>query len=243
MHSRWRHWHRLARELGRALLDLALPPACPACGTSSDGLCDGCQQNLHNRPDPGCARCGEAVLAAGESCGGEHRELQLVARLTAPFRFVGTGGALVRRFKLDANAAAGAFLLRAMAASWRAASCAGWHRALLVPVPLHGSRRRERGFDQAEWLARGLARRLGLEVMPGVLARRRATLPQGDPRVLSRPRNVEGAFAVVRPGSVAGRRVVLVDDVFTSGATARSCAALLRGAGALEVAMLAACRS
>jgi ComF family protein len=183
------------------------------------------------------------VLAAGESCGGDHRELQLVARLVAPFRFVGTGGALVRRFKLDANAAAGTWLVRAMAGAWRAAARGVWHRALLVPVPLHVSRRRERGFDQAEWLARGLARRLGLEVMPGVLARLHATLPQGDPRVLSRQRNVEGAFSVVRPGRITGRRVVLVDDVFTSGATARTCARLLRSAGALEVAMLAACRS
>lgn len=183
------------------------------------------------------------MLAAGESCGGDHRELQQVARLVAPFRFVGTGGSLVRRFKLDANAAAGAWLVRAMAGAWRATADGAWHRALLVPVPLHGSRRRERGFDQAQWLARGLGSRLRLEVMPGVLARLQATLPQGDPRVLSRQRNVEGAFAVARPGRVCGRRVVLVDDVFTSGATARTCAALLRGAGALEVAMLAACRS
>jgi predicted amidophosphoribosyltransferase len=61
--------------------------------------------------------------------------------------------------------------------------------------------------------------------------------------VLSRQRNVEGAFAIVRPGRVCGRRVVLVDDVFTSGATARTCARLLCSAGALEVAMVAACRS
>jgi ComF family protein len=183
------------------------------------------------------------VLAAGESCGGDHRELHQLARLVAPFRFVGTGGALVRRFKLDANAAAGAWLLRAMAGAWRAAPQGAWHRAVLVPVPLHVSRLRERGFDQAEWLARGLAGRLGLEVMPGVLVRLQATMPQGDPRVLSRQRNVEAAFAVARPGRISGRRVVLVDDVFTSGATARTCARLLRGAGALEVAMLAACRS
>ena len=183
------------------------------------------------------------MLAAGESCGGDHRELRHLTCLVAPFQFVGTGGALVRRFKLDADAAAGAWLARAMAGAWRATAAGAWHRALLVPVPLHVSRRRERGFDQAHWLARGLGNRLGLEVMPGVLARLQATLPQGDPRVLSRQRNVEGAFAVVRPGRVAGRRVVLVDDVFTSGATARTCAKLLRNAGALEVAMLAACRS
>ena len=149
----------------------------------------------------------------------------------------------MRRFKLDADAAAGAWLLRAMADCWRAVPSGVWHRAVLVPVPLHAARLRERGFDQAEWLGRGLAVRLGLEVLSGVLARTRATLPQGDPRVLSRPANVEGAFTVVRPWSITGRRVVIVDDVFTSGATARCCAGLLRAAGAVEVAMLAACRS
>jgi predicted amidophosphoribosyltransferase len=113
----------------------------------------------------------------------------------------------------------------------------------LVPAPLHAARRRERGFDQAEWLARAVAARLGLDVACGVLARRRATLPQGDPRVTSRSANVEGAFAVVRLRAVAGRSVVLVDDVLTSGATARACAEQLLAAGARDVSVLTACRS
>ncbi|HEX5053856.1 MAG TPA: hypothetical protein VFZ65_18905 [Planctomycetota bacterium] len=110
-------------------------------------------------------------------------------------------------------------------------------------MPLHASRRRQRGFDQAEWLARQVGSRLRLEVAAGVLARTRATLPQGDPRVGSRQANIEGAFRLVRPARVVGRRVVLVDDVFTSGATARCCAAIVRAAGAAEVAVLTACRS
>ncbi|MEO6596509.1 MAG: hypothetical protein ABIP94_17295 [Planctomycetota bacterium] len=113
----------------------------------------------------------------------------------------------------------------------------------MVPVPLHAARRRQRGFDQAEWLARRVAGRLGLMVESGVLARARATLPQGDPRVLSRERNIDGAFRLANPARIVGRRIVLIDDVFTSGATARCCAGLLREAGALEVGMLAACRS
>ena len=85
--------------------------------------------------------------------------------------------------------------------------------------------------------------RLQMPVFDGVLVRQRATLPQGDPRVTSREGNVEGAFVVRRPRRIAGRRIVLVDDVFTSGATGRACAGLLREAGAAEVAMATACRS
>lgn len=220
-----------------------MPPVCPACGEAAEGLCGACRLTLQRRPVPGCPRCGEPVIEAGLACGSDHRDLRLLVRHGAPMRFAGTGGALVRRFKLDADSSAGRLLARAMADTWAPWTCGNWRRALLVPVPLHRARRRERGFDQAEWLARAVGQRLGLEVAVGVLGRQRPTLPQGDPRVTSRDRNVAGAFTVVRPLRVVGRRIVLVDDVFTSGATARCCAEVLRGAGAREVAILTACRS
>ena len=118
-----------------------------------------------------------------------------------------------------------------------------WRRARLVAVPLHRSRLRARGFDQAQWLAAGIGRALCLDAPVAVLARARATLPQGDPRVVSRENNVEGAFAVSRPRAVVGKRVILIDDVITSGATARACAQLLQDAGAIEVALLTACQA
>lgn len=164
-------------------------------------------------------------------------------RHVAPLHFAGTGGALVRRFKLDADGAAGAWLARAMADAWRPFVTGGGRRACLVPVPLHGSRRAERGFDQAEWLARSLSRRLGLAVVAGALARSRATLPQGDPRVTSRGDNVAAAFRVALPRRLVGREVVLVDDVLTSGSTARACASVLAAAGVPRVSILTACRS
>lgn len=238
------------RVLLAGVLDALLPPACPGCGAASAAeqreplaLCSGCAALLQRRPPVGCRRCGEPVLAAGESCGDDHRALRGLSRHVAPFRYAGTGGVLVRRLKLDGEAGAGRFLARAMALAWTPWAAAAGRRALLVPVPLHRQRRRERGFDQAAWLAARIGRKLGLEVADAVLARQRSTLPQGDPRVLSRSGNVEGVFAVARPGCVAGRPVVLVDDVFTSGATARACATALMVAGAGEVAVLTACRS
>lgn len=239
----WRLLRRSVREFLRAVTDLLLVEVCPACGTAATGLCRACDQHLVRRPSPGCVRCGEAVLAPGGICGGDHRELRNLTHLVAPWQFAGTGGALVRHFKLDGHAGAGRWIGRAMAEAWRARADRSWRRAVLVPVPLHGARRRQRGFDQAAWLAHELGRRLRLQAAVDTLQRTRATLPQGDPRVTSRERNVEGVFALRRARSVAGRAVVLVDDVFTSGATARQCAAVLRAAGARQVAVLTACRS
>ncbi len=113
---------------------------------------------------------------------------------------------------------------------------------LLVPVPLHPRRKRERGFNQSELLAASLGRRCGLVVANGILVRRKETVAQTGLSAAARRSNVAGAFAVRRRGTVAGRVVVLVDDVVTTGATARACAAVLRGAGATDVRLLSAAR-
>ena len=107
--------------------------------------------------------------------------------------------------------------------------------ALLVPVPLHVARLRERGFNQALLLARALARRRGLPVAAQALARRRTTRAQPGLAAAERRANVQGAFTVPRPQVVSGRSVVLVDDVLTSGATADACATALLAAGAVRV--------
>ena len=237
---------RVGRELWRALLDLLLPPHCPGCGGSVAGstgsrLCSPCRRGLQWRAWPGCARCG-APVGLASSCRADHSWLAGLRFGCAPFGYQGTAGELVRRLKFQGEFGAAAVLARAMSRVLAASAPVGFHRALLVPVPLHRHRRRARGFDQAALLARELAARSGLEQLQ-VLTRTRETLPQGDPRVLSRERNLEGAFALRSGLAVRGRRVVLVDDVVTSGATVRGCARLLKAAGAVEVGLVAACRA
>lgn len=123
----------------------------------------------------------------------------------------------------------------------------GWEREtdLVVPVPLHPRKRRERGFNQSEVLARDLADRLGLRCR-NLLRRTRETAPQGSPTTLSRVRNVEGAFGLSRGGlrrpRLEGAALLLVDDVMTSGATLSACARVLRRAGARRVVAVAAAR-
>lgn len=240
---------RSARELRRALLDLVLPPHCPGCGAGAEevlpgrSLCGPCEAGLEWMPRTGCPRCGEAVAELGPArCTADHRPLQGLVFAVAAARYRGTGGALVRRLKLAGDFGALRVLGDRVARVLRPRLLGPFRRAVLVPVPLHRARRRARGFDQAERLAQAVADRLGIEVVEA-LTRQRATLPQGDPRTTSRERNVEGAFAMRGRVPIAGRPVVLVDDVATSFATVRACAAVLMDRGASAVAVATACRA
>jgi len=112
----------------------------------------------------------------------------------------------------------------------------------LVPVPLHPRRQRTRGFNQSELLADALGRGAGIVVAASALVRREDTRSQTGLTAAARRANVKGAFAVRRRAQIAGRTVVLVDDVLTTGATASACAQALRAAGAREVRLLTAAR-
>ena len=113
---------------------------------------------------------------------------------------------------------------------------------VIVPMPMHWLRRWRRGFNQAELLAREIGRRTGLPI-ENPIRRRRATNPQANLSGSQRRANVAGAFRMKRRASIRGRRVLLVDDVFTTGASASACAATLKRAGAQYVAVFALART
>ena len=182
-------------------------------------------------------------MTADARCPHDHRSLTGLVGARAPYRYRGTCGQIVRRLKFEHDPACGAFLARAMADVLRPWARTEGRRAVVVSVPLHPRKARARGLDQASMLAEGVARRLDLPYRVRVLARSRETAPQGDPRVTSRELNVRGAFMVRRARPVVGRTVVLVDDVMTSGHTARECARVLRAAGVARVLLLTAARS
>jgi ComF family protein len=209
-----------------ALIDLMLPPRCPGCDTEGVLLCARCRHILARRIEepPGTPIGLEAPLPDGIS------QLEWCARFNGPAR------AALHALKYDGERRLAAPLGELMAARWRRA---GGYGDCLVPVPIHGSRRRERGFDQAELLAEACARGLGRPVWRA-LERHERTAAQHALGRTDRARNVGGAFAVRHGWEpwLHGRWVVLVDDVTTTGATLSACAAALLGAGATAVSAL-----
>ena len=154
--------------------------------------------------------------------------------------YAGSAKELVHRFKYQADLAAGRVLGRLLAE--RCGAALPDEVDLLVPVPLHRRRLGARGFNQAALLARAAGRRLGVPVAVAALARARNTRTLAGLHPDERAAELGGAFVVRRPGRVAGLRVLLVDDVLTTGATAEGCCRALKSAGATWAGVAVAAR-
>jgi ComF family protein len=227
------------RRLATAALDVVLPPRCLSCGAAvgeTGTLCAPCWRAITFLGAPCCACCGAPFdfdLGAGTLCGACARHPPPFDRARAVMRYDEGSRKLVLAFKhgdrLHLAPAFGTWLKRAGAA------------LIAVPVPLHWTRLFARRYNQSAVLAHALAAGGGPPVGADWLIRRRRTPSQGKRNAAQRERNVRAAFAL-RPGRVVkGLRVLLVDDVLTTGATVAECTRVLKraGAGAVDVFTLA----
>ena len=236
---------RVVATAANALLDALLPPRCLCCGASVDrqgGLCPGCWSALIFIAPPYCACCGlpfEYETQDGNLCGACLAEPPAFARARAVLVYDDGSRPLVLSFKhgdrIHAAGAYGTWLARAGAELLTDAD-------LLVPVPLHRGRLFRRRYNQAALLTQALSKRTGIETIPDALQRQRATPTQGGLDRKGRLRNVKGAFRLHPGQSVVDRRVVVVDDVLTTGATLAACARVLTRAGAARVDVLTLAR-
>jgi len=239
------HYRQVVRRLGRAVVDGVLPPRCLACGATvgePDALCGPCWAALRFFAPPWCAVCGQPFphpMGEGAVCADCARGPASWDRARAVLRYDQHSRKLVLALKHD-----GTHLARALGSWMRRAGGELLDEAdLLVPVPVHWSRLFARRYNQAALLAHAIHRAGGPPVAPDWLIRRRRTPSQGRLGAVARARNVRGAFALRAGRSVAGKRLVIIDDVLTSGATAEECARVLRRAGAGFVGVLTLARA
>ncbi len=238
-----------AHGLGRGVLDTVLPGRCLVCSAVVDepgALCAGCFREVGFISAPFCQCCGVPLAHAGLAdrqgrCPFCVAEPPPFARARAAFRYDAPTRRVILAFKHADRPEMAAPLARHM---WRAGRAMLDTADVIVPVPLHRWRLLRRRYNQAALLARAVGKLAGTRVLVDGLCRLRATPSLGDHTAEERAGIVAGAFAVPRRHVplIGGRRVVVVDDVMTSGATVSACARALLEAGAAQVDVLVAAR-
>lgn len=217
----WPGWPRQWRLPSHCILCLGADPT----GLS---LCSDCRSDL---PWLGCAcpGCALPVPKTGQVCGACQQRPRAFDRCTALFGYTAPVDRLVQQLKFGANL----HIARLFATLMTERLSMTTMPEYIIPVPLHRTRQRDRGFNQAVEIARPLARQLGRRLDIGTCVRIRPTPPQSQLNARQRRRNLRGAFALQQP--LQGKHVALVDDVMTTGSTLNAVAELLRRAGAERI--------
>lgn len=236
----------MLRDFLQGASSLLFPSGCAACNQPltepEEALCAPCRDPLPLLPLASCRSCALPLFGAGVECC-ETCRLHPPAfdRAVSPFLYEGSAKALVTALKFEGRTSLTGFLSKRMACVVRERLVDLPFQAVL-PVPLHPVRLRERTFNQAALLARGVAEELRLPLKEHWIARRRFTRPQTELPREERIRNLRGAFQFEADPVPEAAAVLLVDDVLTTGATAGACARILKEHGIRQVAVVTACR-
>lgn len=229
-----------------AVVDFLLPPLCLKCEqpvAQNQALCAMCWTQLHFVSVPLCACCGapfDLPVDEGSLCGACLAEAPVFAKARSALIYDDASRDMILRFKhgdrLHPAPALAGWMVQAGRELWGQAD-------LIVPVPLHRWRLLARRYNQAAVLALAMGRLTGVKVAVDGLRRVRATGSQGHKGRKERAANVAGAFALKDGAQVEGKRIVLVDDVLTSGATVSECAKVLLKGGAAQVSVVTLART
>lgn len=239
----------ILKKFTHAFLDFLFPPLCHVCRTfipeaGSLHICAVCREKMPAITHPLCTVCGVPFVGAGTDhpCGDCLKHPPAFDAARAALIYDGPGRHLIHAFKYSHK-----IHLRRPLGLLTAQSLADFVAAcgpdLIVPVPLHVKRLRGRGFNQAILLGEVLAREWGIPLHRRAMGRIRWTEPQINLTAELRRNNVKGAFSVRDAPAVTGKRVLLVDDVFTTGSTVEECAKVLKKAGASRVVVITVARA
>lgn len=221
-----------------------LPPQCPCCERFSEegkqGFCSNCLSQIRWIEPPFCSICGIPFISREvetHPCGAcvTHRKYFTIARALGAFE--GSLQEAIHRWKYE-----GKTYLTPFFADWMAEGLnRHWEPGsldLLIPVPLHTRRLRERGFNQALLLVRELSRRTGIPYRKSILQKKKSTIPQVNLSGVEREKELRGTFHVIGKEELSGLSVLLIDDVYTTGATVNECSKVLLKGGAERVDVL-----
>lgn len=221
------------KQAGWKLIDILFPPRCVGCGEWGKYWCERCLQNVEIIQEPFCKICGEPLsIEEGEQvC----RSCQTSPPAFRTLRSWAVFGDDVQQALHQLKYRKNIFLGRKLGEVLHGMLQVNpWNVDLVAPVPLGTKRKKQRGYNQAMLIARPLARLAGVPVSGTALQRVRETRTQVGLSIQERKRNVAGAFKA-DPGQVAGKTILVVDDVTTTGSTLNACASALRKEGAAEV--------
>ena len=211
-------------------VDWVFPPACIGCGVSGISLCPDCAAKILRIREPRCPFCSTPLSSAG-ICPGCKGKTFPYLELRAFSVYSGLAREAIHQLKYKRNIGLAEEMARQM---FPMIAVAGWQFDLVIPVPLAEAKKRLRGYNQTELLARPIALHFCRPLSTTAMSRLRETQSQVDLKVDERRKNVAGAFTA-DPEEIYRRKVLLIDDVSTTGATLRSAAQALKEAGAAEV--------
>lgn len=232
------------KEFVKAAADILYPPRCPVChgivNPRSAFACEACLAKLHRIRAPRCFKCGKEMEQEGrefcpDCCRGDHSFDQGIS----VFRYDDLMRGSVAAFKFHNKREYAEFYGMELAAALEP-FLGKWNPQVCVPVPLHRKKRKSRGYNQAELLALQISRRCEIPVRFNLVERIKETSPQKELGRKKRKNNLKNAFKI-KEHDVELKRVLLVDDIYTTGSTIDAISEILRGAGVKEIYFAVLC--